>query len=162
MEERFHSVVQELGKASNEELQEFWKLISKKSVEITGSNRDEKIPELDSKFRKYGGCTLQREGMSYREIVCDVADYYSIRREGFSIPELEEEIAREVTKQTILEWSLDNIIKLYDCLNLDHEMSPKSESIPAAIPSVFRADGDASFRLFRCIVSATRNIQLDK
>jgi len=151
METSYQTILDELRKASNEELDEFASLLQ---VSLSSSAKEEsKIKKLDNVFRMKGGHTIANvvtrlfDGPSYREIVCDVADYYKIPKEGVSVPELENIIVCKVIRETLLEWRLSGIIDLFNCLGLDHDLPLHDAMIENKLPN---AINKTPTQLFGC------------
>ena len=150
MEANYQTILDELRKASYEELDVFASLVQESLS--SSSDKEEKIETLDKTFRKWGGHTIANitrlsGGPSYREIVCDVADYYKIQKGGVSVPELENKIVCKVIRETLMEWRLSGIIDLFNCLGLDRDLPLQDSMIDNELPN---AINKTPTQLFDC------------
>lgn len=148
----YQNILDELKKASSEELDDFASLL-RINVSTT-SNQEKKLKSLDGTFRQCGGHSLRNfancfEGPSYKEIVLDVADKYNIEKEGVSVPDLEKKIVCKVIRETLLDWRLSTIIALFNCLELEHELTLHDEKIENKLPNAL---DEKPIPLFRSII----------
>lgn len=160
------TLIQVLNKGSNEELQELLRLfsnqltslVSEEDIQVTDKNRAEKIKLIDKELREFGGNTFinlfRGEGPAYDEVVTDVADKFSIKTNGLTIPEVEERICCVILQKAIEGMSEEERREFFKTFSIDQGTPLKGEALTAALMAIFKAGGFKSYQLVLIIVNA--------